>query len=97
MAEYRISLTMDVVGTGDTEAAAQATAEAQYVDLVMAFNGSYNGEAEPLEGGVLTEKAVLFVRRQIAAHFNEVVVGWRRKMALKAAEAAIVPNPVVME
>lgn len=98
MAEHRITVTMDIIGTGDTAEEAQAAAGAQYVAMVQAFNASYDGEEEPLdEGGAPTDEAVLFVRRQIQRYISEVIVGWRRRKALEEAAAAVSGDGVVME
>ena len=97
MAEHRITVQMDIIGTGDTDAAAQAAAGGAYVEMVLAFNRSYNGEAEPLSGGVPTDAAVLFARRQISRYISEVVVGWRRRKAQEDAEASVVTDGMVME
>lgn len=101
MAEYRIPVQMDIIGTGDTDEAAAQAANAQFLDMVQAVNDSYGGEAEPLDGsGAPTAAAVLFTRQHIPNHFREVVDGWRRRKvlaSLEAAEAAIVGNPVVMQ
>lgn len=98
MAEYRIPVQMDIIGTGDTDAAAQAAAGKQYVEMVQAFNASYSGEAEPLdESGAPTAAAVLFTRQQVNRYISEVVVGWRRRKALEEAEAAVSSDGVVMQ
>jgi len=98
MAEYRIPVQMDIIGTGDTDAAAAQAANAQFLDVVQAFNASYDGEADPLDGsGAPTAEAVLFTRQQVNRFISEVVVGWRRRKALEEAEAAIVTDEVVME
>ena len=98
MAEYRIPVQMDIIGTGVDEQAAATAANAQFLDVVQAFNDSYNGEAEPLDGsGAPTEAAVTFTRQQVNLYISEVVVGWRRRKALEAAESAVVGNPVVMQ
>lgn len=98
MAEYRISVTMDIVGTGDTPEAAQGNAGAQYVEMVQAVNGAYGGEAAPLDGdGQPTPAAVAFTRGRINAYLSEVVVGWRRSRAAEAAEAAVSSDGITME
>jgi hypothetical protein len=98
MAEYRIPVQMDIIGTGDTDEAAAQAANAQFLDVVQAFNASYNGEAEPLDGsGAPTAAAVLFTRQQVNRYISEVVVGWRRRKALEAAEAAVSSDGVVMQ
>lgn len=89
MAEYRIPVQMDIVGTGDTEAEAQADAQQQYIEMVLSVNDSYGGEAEPLdENGAPTEAAVLFVRQHIPAHLSDVREGWARREAQRAFEEA---------
>jgi hypothetical protein len=98
MAEYRIPVQMDIIGTGDTDEAAAQAANAQFLDVVQAFNGSYNGEAEPLdESGAPTAAAVAFTRQQVNRYISEVVVGWRRRKALEAAESAVSGDGVVMQ
>jgi hypothetical protein len=98
MAEYRIPVQMDIIGTGDTDEAAAQAANAQFLDVVQAFNASYNGETEPLDGsGAPTAAAVLFTRQQVNRYISEVVVGWRRRKALEAAEAAVSSDGVVMQ
>ena len=98
MAEYRIPVQMDIIGTGDTDEAAAQAANAQFLDVVQAFNASYNGEAEPLdESGAPTAAAVTFTRQQVNRYISEVVVGWRRRKALEAAEAAVSSDGVVMQ
>ena len=98
MAEYRIPVTMDIIGTGVDEQAAALAANAQFLDVVQAFNGSYNGEAEPLdESGAPTAAAVLFTRQQVNRYISEVVIGWRRRKALEEAEAAVSSDGVVMQ
>jgi hypothetical protein len=70
MAEYRIPVQMDIIGTGDTETAAAQAANAQFLDVVQAFNGSYNGEAEPLDGsGAPTAAAVRLPASRSTATF----------------------------
>ena len=98
MAEYRIPVQMDIIGTGDTDEAAAQAANAQFLDMVQAVNDSYGGEAEPLDGsGAPTAAAVLFTRQQVNRYISEVVVGWRRRKALEAAEAAVSSDGVVMQ
>lgn len=98
MAEYRIPVTMDIIGTGDTDAAAAQAANAQFLDVVQAFNASYSGEAEPLDGnGAPTAAAVLFTRQQVNRYISEVVIGWRRRKAMEEAEAAVSGEGVVMQ
>ena len=98
MAEYRIPVQMDIIGTGDTDEAAAQAANAQFLDVVQAFNASYNGETEPLDGsGAPTAAAVLFTRQQVNRYISEVVVGWRRRKALEAAESAVSSDGVVMQ
>ena len=98
MAEYRIPVQMEIIGTGETDAAAQAAAGKQYVEMVAAFNGSYSGEAEPLDdNGLPTDAAVLFTRQQINRYISEVVVGWRRRKAQEEATAAVSGEGVTME
>ena len=98
MAEYRIPVQMDIVGTGDTDEAAAQAANAQFLDMVQAVNDSYGGEAEPLDGsGAPTAAAELFTRQHIPNHLSEVVAGWRRRKALEEAEAAVDGDGVVMQ
>ena len=98
MAEYRIPVQMDIIGTGDTDEAAAQAANAQFLDVVQAFNASYNGETEPLDGsGAPTAAAVLFTRQQVNRYISEVVVGWRRRKALEEAESAVSSDGVVMQ
>jgi hypothetical protein len=40
---------------------------------------------------------VLFTRQQVNRYISEVVVGWRRRKALEAAEAAVSSDGVVMQ
>lgn len=89
MAEYRITFSMDIVGAGETDAAAQADAQLQYIEMVLSVNDSYGGEKEPLdEKGVPTEAAVLFVRQHIPKHLDEVRQGWARRKAQREFEEA---------
>jgi hypothetical protein len=83
MAEYRIPVTMDIIGTGVDEQAAALAANAQFLDVVQAVNDSYGGEAEPLDGsGAPTAAAVLLrASRSFRYHFRSG--GW-----LAAAEGA---------
>ena len=98
MAEHRINVTMDIIGTGVDEQAAALAANAQFLDMVQAVNDSYGGEAEPLDGsGAPTAAAVLFTRQHIPNHLSEVVAGWRRRKALEEAEAAVNGDGVVMQ
>ena len=98
MAEYRIPVTMDIVGTGDTDAAAAQAANTQFLSIILAVNDSYGGEAEPLDAnGSPTAAAVLFVRQHIPNHLSEVVAGWRRRKAHEEAEAAVITEGVTME
>ena len=98
MAEYRIPVQMDIIGTGDTDEAAAQAANAQFLDVVQAFNASYSGEAEPLdESGAPTAAAVTFTRQQVNRYISEVVVGWRRRKALEEAESAVSSDGVVMQ
>ena len=98
MAEYRIPVQMDIIGTGDTDEAAAQAANAQFLSIILAVNGSYNGEAEPIDGnGTPTAAAVQFVRQHIPNHLSEVVAGWRRRKALEEAEAAVNGDGVVMQ
>lgn len=98
MAEHRIPVQMEIIGIGETDAAAQADAQRQYLEIVAAFNGSYSGETEPLaDDGVPTNAAVLFTRLQINHYISEVVIGWRRRKAQEAAILTVSVEGVIME
>ena len=99
MAEHRITLTMDIVGTGDTVAKAKSDAELQYLEMVLSVNDSYGGEVEPLDGnGAPTAAAVLFTRQHIPAHLSAVRSGWARRRALEEFEATTLDvSKLVME
>ena len=99
MAEFRIAVTMDIVGTGATEAEAQAAAGGQYVGMVQAFCGSYGFDGDVMDAatGQPTAEAVLFTRGRINAYISDVVVGWKRREALALAAAAVDSSGVVMQ
>jgi len=99
MQEYRIAVTMDIIGTGATDAEAQAAAGAQYVGMVQAFCGSYGfgGVVMDAATGQPTAEAVLFTRGRINAYISDVVVGWKRSEAVAAAAADVDSSGVVMQ
>jgi len=99
MAEFRIAVTMDIIGTGATDAEAQASAGAQYVGMVQAFCGSYGFDGVVMDAatGQPTAEAVLFTRGRVNAYISDVAVGWKRSEAVAAAAAAVDGRGVVMQ
>ncbi len=97
VAEYRIALAMEIVGVGEDQVAAEASAVAQYTEMVEAYNGIYDGEGSPLVGGVPTAAAVLFVRKKISEYISEVVMGWRRQVADESAKQAVNTEVIMLE
>jgi hypothetical protein len=89
---------MDIIGTGDTDEAAARCGQRTVFGRGAGVQRIYNGETEPLDGsGAPTAAAVLFTRQQVNRYISEVVVGWRRRKALEAAEAAVSSDGVVMQ
>jgi len=97
MAKYTIPIQMDIVGTGEDDAAAQAAAGAQYVNVISALCEEYGYEGEVLADGLPTPEAVAFARRQVARYLSEVVIGWTRRKAIEAAAANVVVADLNME
>jgi len=99
MAEFRIAVTMDIIGTGATDAEAQAAAGGQYVGMVQAFCASYGFDGVVMDAatGQPTVEAVAFTRARVNAYISDVVVGWKRSEALAAAAAIVDSSGVVMQ
>lgn len=97
MAEVRLPLTMEIVGTGSTEQVAANRANAAYVELVQAFCQQYGFEGDVLAGGAPTAEAVAFTRQRVSAYIGDVVVGYRRSVALAAAETSVDGSKPVLE
>lgn len=89
MIDFRIPLTMEIVGTGSTEGVAQNRANATYVEIVRAFCQQYGFAGEVLVDGAPSVEAVAFTRARVSAYIADVVVGYRRVMALVVAEAGV--------
>lgn len=95
MAEHRITISMDFVGSGETEAEAQQAAGAQYAETVTALCTAYGYPDEVVSPP--SAEMVTFARQRIAAYLSDVVRGERRKAAEAAALAALDASGVVME
>lgn len=89
MAEVRLPLTMEIVGTGSTEQVAANRANAAYVELVQAFCSAYGFQGDVLAGGAPTAEALMFTRGRVSAYIGDVVVGYRRSVAVTVAEAGV--------
>lgn len=94
MAERRIPIQIDIVGTGVTTPEALADAKRQYRAIVRAFCAQYEFPGTALdESGEPTAEAIAFTKARLKLHIREVVHGWqRRKAELDALDALQLEN-----
>lgn len=90
MAERRIPIQFDIVGTGATSAEALASAKRQYKVIVRAFCAQYEFPGTVWdESGEPTAEAIAFTKARLKLHIGEVVHGWQRRKAEKDALDAL--------
>lgn len=97
MAEARIAIQMEMVGSGASDEAALADAQARYVEMVLAFCAQYGFEGDLLADGAPTAEAVAFTRQRVAGYISDVVRSFRRAEALATAEAGVDLSGVPLE
>ena len=85
MATYTITISMDFIGTGETDEAAQQSAVTQYVAIVRALNEK-DKRSITLEGsGLPSAGDVAYARSQIIQFLRDVVTINERDSSVKTA------------
>ncbi len=85
MATYTITISMDFIGTGETDEAAQQSAVAQYVAIVRALNEKDKLEITIEGNGLPSAGDVAYARSQIIQFLRDVVAINEQSSAIKTA------------
>lgn len=84
MATYTITISMDFIGTGDTEQEAQQSALTQYIAIVRALNET-DKRTITLTNGQPSAEDVAYARGRIVQFLRDVVAINERSSAVKTA------------